>query len=251
MLQDEARHEAPQHAREHARRVGHAQQQASIPRPNVLVVRVEPGLRESIKALRAHHAQHRPPRRVDAAELRKEKRRAHKAERLHDLADLCDRHSALHHAVCDVPANVCHDRHGDPRQHRQHAAVHQVQAEHLVVVRRHPRQQDERAPVVTEVAHDDGPHLLGGQQLLPGDGLAGLALWRRCRNVLCLRLSDAWVLCRSRPRTCLPRQEPKDAERAKPLENRRPAQRDDQLRRHRQPNDRTDEHSRVHERERP
>ena len=44
-----------------------------------------------------------------------------------------------------------------------------ILTKNLVVVGRHPRQKNESAPVVAEVADDQSPDGRAGQQLLPGD----------------------------------------------------------------------------------
>ena len=91
------------------------------------------------------------------------------SHRLHDLAHSGDTDSLLNHGVCHPASNIGSNGHGDPRQYRVEARLHQVEAQHLVVVGRHPGQQDEGAPVVAEMGQDQGPDRPLGQDEFPGD----------------------------------------------------------------------------------
>jgi hypothetical protein len=67
---------------------------------------------------------------------------------------------------------------------------------YLVVVRRHPSEEDECAPVVTEVTYNKHPHRRLGQQQLPWDVFHRGFRFTVPHYYILLLLSDGWVFCR-------------------------------------------------------
>mmetsp|Transcript_34740 Transcript_34740/g.75953 ORF Transcript_34740/g.75953 Transcript_34740/m.75953 type:complete len:393 (+) Transcript_34740:385-1563(+) len=194
VLEDPAGGVRAHHPRQHTRRVGDPQQHPAVLRPDVLMVGVEPGLAEGVEALGGAHARHRRPGGVDVGQLRQEEGGAHEAHRLHHLPHPDGRHAALHELVRCEAAHVGGEGHGDPRQHAVEPALLHVHPQYLVVVGGHPREEDEGAPVVAEVAHDDGPHRAARHDLLPRDARGGAPLHRVGHDVVALRRGDLGVL---------------------------------------------------------
>lgn len=100
------------------------------------------------------------------------------------LAKVCSQHSGCCSvAPCESPDKNSTQQKQQPQQHRRRTNANspstlnthqQPPLLYLVVVGGHPGQQYECAPVVAKVAHDDGPNLLAGQKLAPGNAVGAL-----------------------------------------------------------------------------